>query len=47
MTNYRAILQYYSQGSTTTQIATICQCSRNRIKDDKKSYGTQFDTSRR
>ncbi len=31
MTNYRAILQYYSQGNTTTQIATICQCSRTTV----------------
>lgn len=31
MTNYRAILQYHSQGNTTTQIATICQCSRTTV----------------
>lgn len=31
MTNYRAILQYYCQGNTTTQIATICQCSRTTV----------------
>lgn len=28
MTNYKAILLYHSKGNTTTQIATICQCSR-------------------
>ena len=28
MTNYKAILLYYIKGNTTTQIATICQCSR-------------------
>lgn len=31
MTNYRAILLYHSQGNTTTQIATICQCSRTTV----------------
>ena len=31
MTNYRAILQYYFQGDTITQIATICQCSRTTV----------------
>ena len=28
MTNYKAILLYYIKGNTTTQIATICLCSR-------------------
>ncbi len=28
MTNYRAILLYYSKNNTVTQIATICGCSR-------------------
>lgn len=31
MTNYRAILLYYSKGNTTTQIATICDCSRTTV----------------
>lgn len=31
MTNYRAILLYHSKGNTTTQIATICQCSRTTV----------------
>lgn len=31
MTNYRAILLYYSKGNTTTQIATICGCSRTTV----------------
>ena len=31
MTNYRAILLYYSKGNTTTQVATICGCSRTTV----------------
>lgn len=31
MVNYRAILLYYHQGNTTTQIATICECSRTTV----------------
>ena len=31
MTNYRAILLYYSKGNTMTQIATICDCSRTTV----------------
>lgn len=31
MTNYKAILLYHSKGNTTTQIATICQCSRTTV----------------
>ena len=31
MTNYRAIFPYYSKGNITTQIATICDCSRTTV----------------
>lgn len=31
MTNYRAILNYYQKGNTTTQIATLCECSRTTV----------------
>lgn len=31
MTNYKAILLYHSKGNTTTQVATICQCSRTTV----------------
>lgn len=31
MTNYRAILLYHSKGNTTTQVATICECSRTTV----------------
>ena len=31
MTNYRAILLYHSKGNTTTQVATICGCSRTTV----------------
>ena len=31
MVNYRAILFYYHYGNTTTQIATICECSRTTV----------------
>lgn len=38
MTNYRAILQYYYNGNTNTQISTICGCSRTTvIKTIKKA----------
>ena len=44
MTNYRAILQYYYQGNTTTQIATICQCSRTTVlKTIKGAKEIQLD----
>lgn len=44
MTNYRAILQYYYQGNTTTQIATICQCSRTTVlKTIKRAKEIQLD----
>ena len=32
MTNYRAILLYYSKNNTVTQIATICECSRPTVR---------------
>ncbi len=31
MTNYRAILLYYTRGNTNTQIATIIECSRTTV----------------
>ena len=31
MTNYRAILDYYYKGNTTSQIARICECSRTTV----------------
>lgn len=31
MTNYKAILDYYHKGNTTTQIATLCECSRTTV----------------
>ena len=31
MTNYRAILNFYSKGNTTTQIAKLCECSRTTV----------------
>ena len=31
MTNYKAILNYYSKGNTTTQIAILCECSRTTV----------------
>lgn len=31
MTNYKAILEYYHNGNTTTQIATLCDCSRTTV----------------
>ena len=31
MTNYRAILDYYYKGNTTSQIATLCECSRTTV----------------
>ncbi len=30
-TNYREILRFYAQGNTTTQIATLCECSRTTV----------------
>lgn len=31
MTNYRAILDYYYKGNTTSQTARICECSRTTV----------------
>ena len=31
MTNYKAILEYYYKGNTTTQIAILCECSRTTV----------------
>lgn len=31
MTNYKAILDYYHKGNTTTQIAKLCECSRTTV----------------
>ena len=31
MTNYKAILEYYHKGNTTTQIAKLCECSRTTV----------------
>lgn len=31
MTNYRAILNFHHLGNTTTQVATICECSRTTV----------------
>ena len=48
MTNYRAILLYYSKGNTNTQIATICECSRTtviKVIKRAKELNLQFPVS--